>query len=93
MVLASARKMKRTHRQEQAAVENMNRQGLNYLLQTQEKWIQQFIEMQKNQLALMRVLERRGIITELEIAQELSKIEELEQMKRDAIIIDPNKKG
>jgi hypothetical protein len=88
---ANKRKMKRTRQQELRVIESMNRNGIDYILQQQANWVQQLIEMQKNQLALLRCLAKRGLITELMIATELREIEELEEMKKKALIINPNK--
>jgi len=86
---ASARKIKRTRMQEKMVLENINRNGINFILQNQERWAQALVELQKNQLALMQCLKRRGLIDDLMIAQELGAIEEMEQMKSKALIIKP----
>jgi hypothetical protein len=86
---ASARKIKRTRMQEKMVLENLNRNGINFILQNQERWAQALVELQKNQLALMQCLKRRGLIDDLMIAQELGAIEEMEQMKSKALIIKP----
>ena len=89
---ASARKMKRTRMQEKMILENMNRQGLDHLFRNIQGLVDEIVLLQKNVLALMLCLKGRGIIDDLMIQQKLSEIDEMEEMKRKALIIDPNKK-
>ncbi|OGM10627.1 hypothetical protein A2Z67_00025 [Candidatus Woesebacteria bacterium RBG_13_36_22] len=90
---ASARKMKRTKREQLIQVESMNRNGIGQLMMQFNQMLAEIIKLQKNQLALVQALKRRGLIDDLMIRNELSTIEEMEQMNSKALIIDPNKKG
>lgn len=56
------------------------------------QFVAETVLFQKEVLAISNVLKRRRVITELEIAQERSAIEDMERMKREAIIINGSKK-
>jgi len=83
----SARKMKRTKREQLLAVENMNADSINRIFSFAQQIGAQTIEFQKEILAMKRALIRKGLITELEVAQERTIIEEVKEMESKAIII------
>lgn len=87
------RNMKRTKMQEIQTVQSMDRNAINHLLQQQDGLLNEFLIMQKNVLATINALKRRGLITDLDIQAELTAIEEMERMKQQALIIDPKKGG
>ena len=93
-----ARKAKRTKREQAMLMENMNRNAIEQLMNQQANMGEtlnmaavQMIEFQKEILALKNCLKRKGVITDFEVSQERSAIEELEQMKSKAIILGENK--
>ena len=88
---ASARKMKRNKREQLQTIENMNRNAVEQLIPQHNALIQGFVNLQKNFLAVMNILKARGIVDDFSIHQELQKIDELEDLNRKALIIDPNK--
>jgi len=84
---ASARKMKKTKREQLQAVENMNREGIGYIMQQFNALIPEITKFQKEIFAIKSILKRKGLINELEISMEITALEELEQMKQKAIIV------
>jgi hypothetical protein len=87
MVFASARKMKRTHREQLQQIENMNRDAINHLLRQSQGLAEAVIALQKLSLAVQNLLKRRGLIDDFGIQQELSAIEEMQQMEQKALIV------
>ena len=94
-----ARKMKRTKVEQLQLIENMNRSAIEQLMNQHiehagkfNEMVQQIIFFQKEILSIKNALKRRGIITELDVAQERSTIEELERMKSQAVILGESKK-
>lgn len=85
------RKMKRTKMQEYRLIESMNQNSIDHLMQQQYGLAQALSDLQKNFMALMNILKRRGVVDELAMHRALGEIEEFERMKKLAINVDPNK--
>jgi len=94
-----ARKMKRTKAEQLKLIENMNQDAIQQLAKQHIGLVQKFNEagqqlmsFQKEIYSLKNALKRRGVITELDVSQERSAIEELERMQSQAVILGEGKK-
>lgn len=92
------RKFRRTKQEQLRTIENMNRDAIEKLAQQQmdfvEKWnmlIPEILNFQREILAIKNTLKKKGIVTEFDISQERSSIEELRKMESEAIIIGGEK--
>lgn len=86
------RKMMRTKREAVFSIENENRQMIQGLVNHLNTRIApQMTEFQKLILAMKHVLIERRLMTDLDLHQALSSIEELERMKREGLIIGEKK--
>jgi len=85
------RKLKRTRQQELRVVESQNRSEIFQLRMQQQGIIEALVGAQKTLVAMQNILKRRGAIDDLAMQQEFTAIEEMERMKRQALVIDPSK--
>jgi hypothetical protein len=90
--------MMRTKRQQAMLMENMNRDAISNVLgqikdihEGEQKLLGFLAFLQQEMLAIKNALMRRGVITELEVHQELSRLEELAKM--ESMAIDLSKPG
>ena len=86
------RKMKRTKREQAMMMENMNRQAISNILEQlkslhegEQKLLNYLAFLQREMLGIKSALMRRGLITELEVQQELSKLDEMAKMEAMAL--------
>lgn len=85
------RRMKRTKREELRLIEGMNRDAVIRLSNLYNKLISEIVDFQRNFLAVINVLKKRGLIDDFSIHQELRSMEEIHKMEKEAIIIDSSK--
>jgi len=94
-MIASARKIKRTKREQLQQVESLNTNEIRniYNLLSQFKTaLDQLISAVTNLQVVIALLKKKGLINDLEISLEMTRIRELEEMAKKATIIDPNRK-
>lgn len=96
-MIASERKIKRTQREKLMLIENMNRTAIERLMNDHVNLIQIYEETMKivanyqlEILAIKNILKRHGLLDDLEIAQERSRIQELIELEKKAKIIGEN---
>ena len=94
-----SRKMMRTKREQAMMMENMNRQGISNILgqlqgihEDQQKLLNFLGYLQREVLGIKNALMRRNIVTELEIRQELSRLDEVAHMESMALNIGKDEK-
>ena len=87
-----ARKMKRNKREQAMLMENMNRDAISNVLdqlkdihENEQKLLNFLAFLQREMLAVKNALMRRGTITELEVQQELGRLDELAKMEAMAL--------
>jgi hypothetical protein len=94
-MIASARKIKRTKNEQLRQVESLNANHIKYFydLFLQFKTVlDQLIPAVTNLQVVVGLLKKKGLINDLEIGLEMTRIQELEEMAKKATIIDPNRK-
>ena len=94
-MMASARKIKRTKREDLRQVESLNANEIVRIygqISNLQTAIEQIIHAVTGLQVVVSVLQKKGIINDLEISLEMQRIRELEEMAKKATVIEPDRK-
>jgi hypothetical protein len=96
MTNAIVRSMKKTKMEQLKTMENMNRDAINGLMQNYNQFtelsqaiLNSLVNLQMEVMAMKAVLKQRGVVDDLVLSQEKTKIQEVLKMEKEATIIQP----